>query len=259
MVDAKTIESRDVDSRPDSALFRIDYEARLVEEAVLSFMAHHADYPHFRRELDQLYGIEDMEHRDAGFRTFHSSWFLQLGLGRAVETALGERPIIARSTRCCLVATAPRRRDECAELFVKSSRRRHADGHSVGLSLLPTSFRDSERLLAFLRHEFLHIADMLDPAFQYEPSSVEPDTMHPSLFQERYRALWDTTIDGRLAHEGVREAACRSRRLLEFGQTFQMLGTQTEAAFERLFDHQGHTHPQLRAYALAPETMAQDD
>lgn len=257
-MDANNVEVEGVWTSRDDASFRIDYEAGLVEEVVLLSMGHHADRVSFRRERDRLYDIQDMEERENLFRTFHSSWFLQIGLGRPVEIALDERPIIAQSTRCCLVVNARRRRDECAELFVKSSGLQSIDRRSVGLSLLPTTFLDSERFLSLLRHEFLHIADMLDPVFEYEPSTLDTDTMHPGLFQERYRALWDATIDGRLVHEGLIASSCRARRLIDFARTFPMLETRTETVFERLFDHEGHTHPQLHAYALVPESMAQD-
>ena len=255
MLDAKNIELEGARTPRDSAPFRIEYEAGLVEESVLLSMAHHADRVRFRRELDRLYDIQDTEERDSHFRAFHASWFVQLRLGRPVESALDERPIIARSARCCLVVPARRRRDECAELFVKSSGSQAVDRYSMGLRLQPASFLDSERFLSLLRHEFLHIADMLDPAFEYESSPVEGDTMHPSLFQERYRALWDTTIDGRLVHERLIPSSCRARRLLDFARTFPMLGARTEAVFTHFFDNNWHTHPQLLTYALAPEEM----
>lgn len=260
MPDAKNIE-RNVASTPGSSTpFRIDYDARLVEAAVLLTMASHADRVRFRLELDRLYDVQDVEERDSRFRAFHSSWFVELELGQPLEFALGERPIIARSTRCCFVIPAQRRLDECAELFAKSSDPQSADCYSVGLRLQAKSLLDSAGLLALLRHEFLHIADMLDPGFEYEPtfSPAEVETIHPSLFQERYRALWDATIDGRLSREGWVESSCRVRRLRDFAQTFPMLGTQTESAFTHFFDNGGHTHPQLLAYALAPEKMLEE-
>ncbi len=221
--------------------------------------AHHEDRVHFRRELNRLYEIQDMEERDSQFRSLHSSWFARLKLGRPVEIALDERPIIARSTRCCLVAIAPRQRDECAELFVKEPDSHSISGHSVGLCLRPTTFLDPAYLLSLLRHEFLHIADMLDPSFEYEPTSpVGDDSMHPALIQERYRVLWDTTIDGRLVQEEMIAPSSRARRLKDFTQSFPMLGTRTVAVFARFFDGEGHTHPQLLAYALTPEAMVQD-
>ncbi len=257
MQELKKIDSESELTPHNPVPFRIDYETGLVEEAVLLSMAHHADHVRFRRELDRLYDIQDTEERESRFRAFHSSWFLHLGLGQPVEMALDERPIIARTTRCCFVIPARRRRDECAELFVKSSVSRSAGSHSVGLRLLPTSFLESARLLSLLRHEFLHIADMLDPAFEYEPSlpPLEDETMHQNLLQERYRALWDATIDGRLVHEGLIAPSCRARRLLDFRRTFPILGTRAEAVFTHFFDNNGHTHPQLLAYALVPENM----
>ncbi|MBI4537366.1 MAG: hypothetical protein HY712_05360 [candidate division NC10 bacterium] len=146
--------------------------------------------------------------------------------------------------------------NEGAELFVcpggegtgETTRR------SVGIRLLPQSLLDPETLLAFLRHELFHIGDMLAPAFGYEPrlprAALGP--AHEGLVQDRYRVLWDTYIDGRLAGQGRAPASIREARLREFLRTFGMLGGQAVEAFARFFSSGPLTHSALVAFATAP-------
>jgi DNA-binding LacI/PurR family transcriptional regulator len=44
----------------------------------------------------------------------------------------------------------------------------------------------------------LHIADMVDPAFGYQPAVPEVDggPTYARLLQDRYRALWDVSVAG---------------------------------------------------------------
>src|SRR3972149_1455883 len=114
----------------------------------------------------------------------------------------------------------------------------------VGIRLDPHRLLDEEGLLAFLRHELFHIADMLDAAFGYEPRLPRGETgpTHERLLQDRYRVLWDIYIDGRLVHRNWAPSSVRDRRLEEFIRTFPMLADRVEEAFSRFFDSTPLTH-----------------
>jgi hypothetical protein len=230
--------------------FAIEYDPRLVEEATLLAVAGHQGESAFRRERDQLYEIADPEAREAAFRAFHAAWFERLGLDRPIGSALGERRPIMRAAERCLVAYAASAREEGAELFVAERRR------SVLIRLAPATLLAPERLLEFLRHEFLHVADMLDPRFGYEPwlPSSDAGPAHRELLKERYRVLWDAYIDGRLARLGRATAGVRAERLGEFRRAFPTLGERAEALFERFFGAGSLRHAELVAFAVNPES-----
>lgn len=241
------------------AHYRIEYESALVEEAVLLAVKDRPEERSLRRVRDPIYEIADEERRNIRFDELHRAWFERLGLQRPIQQALAERPILAAATRRCFVAKVPRRKDETAELFVRPE-----DGHveeierrSIGIMLRPQSFVRGDRLLNLLRHEFLHIVDMLNPAFEYSAvfSRDEDATIPETAILERYRALWDASVDGRLAREGMVSLSRRDQRLADFARVFGMLGAQTEEAFSLLFDRSGHTHPQLVKFARAPREM----
>jgi hypothetical protein len=99
-----------------------------------------------------------------------------------------------------------------------------------------------------------HIVDMLDPNFAYEPALPESagGPTYDRLLTDRYRALWDTTIDGRLLRRGWAPAAVRERRLRDFARAFPMLGARTTEEFAHFFDTDSHTHSELVAFACNP-------
>jgi hypothetical protein len=144
---------------------------------------------------------------------------------------------------------------EGAELFVAPGNgSREGARRTLVLRVRPETFTCPDRLRALLRHELLHIADMLDPAFGYEPRWAEPARAPlDHLFRERYRILWDAFIDGRLVRLGRAPGAVRGERLGEFARAFGMLGERTEEAFGRFFGATRLTHAELGAFAADPE------
>lgn len=234
----------------------LEYEAALVEEVVLRALRGHPEERAFRRERDRLYGIPDPEAREAAFRDLHAAWFERLGLGRPIAQAFHEQPSVGAATRGCRVAAARSRQEEGTELFVRppgpglSDR----DRRWVVIRLRPEALGSAEALLLFLRHELLHIADMLDPQFGYEPRlRREAAELTPErLLRDRYRVLWDATIDGRLARLGLAPPSVRAARFHDFVRTFPRLGARAEEAFSRFFDGATRAHADLVAFAANP-------
>ena len=233
----------------------LEYEPALVEEAVLHATRGHPRERGFRRERDRLYEIKDPEAREGAFREFHAAWFEGLDLGRPIAQALRELPAIGAATQGCRIASARSRQEEGAELFVRAGGADPGEPHRrwVVIRLRPETLCATDAVLHLLRHELFHIADMLDPRFGYEPhlpaSGVGP--AHERLLRDRYRALWDATIDGRLARLGRAPASVRADRLRDFVRAFPMLGEGTEERFQRFFDGPPCTHADLVAFATS--------
>lgn len=236
--------------------FSIEYEPELVEEAVLAAMRGCREAGEFRVSRDTLYLIPDAEERETRFRAFHTAWFERLGLGEVIAETVRERPSIPAKTDRCLVTLAPSHRDEGAELFVatRAAAAGSATQRTAVLRLRPESLTERDRLRTFLRHELLHLADMLDPQFGYTPGlTLEAGRLPDAVFRERYRVLWDTYVDGRLQRRGWAPPGARAERLQEFATAFPMLGERTGETFERLFEASPHTHADLVAFAAEPE------
>ncbi len=223
----------------------VECELPLVEAAVLGAVRGRPAERAFDRARARVYEIDGAEDRDAAFAAVHAAWFQRLGLDQPFGVALAERPeVVARCGRC-VVARARGARDESADLRVAG------DGPPLLFVLVTvdTVIRP-ERLLSVLRRELLHVSDMLDPDFGYAPSALAgavPGRVH--LVQERYRVLWDASVDGRLARLGRALPGTREERLFDFARAFPILGDQTEPAFERFFGGARCTHAELVAFA----------
>ena len=233
------------------------YAPDLVEEAVLlaERTAGGDAIRGFRRERNAVYDIADPERRDAAFRDVHLRWFVRMGLHRPVEEAIEERAELAGRVAQVRVLRALRRQEEGADLFDRAlpdaaGRRQPL----MALRLRASALLDAEPLRALLRHELMHVADMLDPAFGYE-RSLPPSDDGPSadnIVRDRYRVLWDVTIDGRLARAGLGHPDARAARCREFGATFSMLGDRAGDMFEEWFDRIVPTHQAVAAFAVTP-------
>jgi hypothetical protein len=228
------------------------YDPRLLEEAV--FLAERAGHnaPGLRRERDRIYETVDDE-RERRFADLYRSWFNRLELGKVIERAVQEQPAIASLPGSCFVVYAARAKEEGAELFVDSegageSRR------TLRILVRPASLLNGESLLTFLRHELLHIADMLDPHFAYEPDlpASESGPTYDALLRSRYKVLWDTAINGRMVNRGWLPPSARGEQLAEFTVTFPMLEQATEPIFDAFFSIERHSHRQFVAFAQDP-------
>jgi hypothetical protein len=229
---------------------RIDFHPRLVERAVWAALRGRGEIAAFHRERDPAYALPDPDERDAAFTRLNSDWFLRLAIDAPVRQAIGEQAAALSAVLRILIAPVDRDAEQGAELYVAS-----AEERSVVVSVRPEVLADSYRVLEFLRRELLHIADMLDPAFDYEPA-LPPQAAGPTLdrlLQDRYRVLWDCSVDGRLAQRGWSALDARERRRREFAAAFGFLGDKAEDAFARVFDGPRPRHPEFVAMATDAE------
>lgn len=240
----------------------LEYAPELLEAALLHALREHVEGPTFYQERAALYDIADPARREAAFQRLHVTWFTRLALGQVIEQALRERSLLLHQVQGCKVLGARSSRDEEAELFVAAAPcppPAHAPAANVRrwivLRLLPQRFAAPGPLLAFLHHELLHIADMLDPAFGYAPTLPPADggPANDRLLRDRYRVLWDTSIDGRLWRLGWAPTHVRERRWHDFARMFPMLTEHLAEAFSHFFDGAAVTHADLVRFAWMPE------
>jgi hypothetical protein len=177
-----------------------------------------------------------------------------LDLGRPVTQALADEERIGRAVGTALLRRARRGLEEGVELLVKAGDR---NGRVLRILLQPGSFLAPELLLAYLRMEFLHVTDMLDPRFGYVPSLPESAAETPTkLILDRYSVLWNASVAGRLERRGHSAPGARARSWNEFQRAFPMLGEQATAdAFARFYAGECPTHLELMAFARNPREV----
>jgi hypothetical protein len=182
--------------------------------------------------------------RDAEFKRVNLAWFLKLGLHAALEEILLESPLRGQVAETVIVESEG---EEMADLFHDGDRLR------VVLKMKPESLLDASRLRGLLNHELTHLADMLDPEFRYDRAPLATIPIEDAILRERYRVLWDISIDSRLIEGGRPTIATKALRQKEFLTLYQKFGEQEcEAVFEHLWSRERTTHPALREFAKDP-------
>ena len=235
------------------------YDPRLIEEAVFLALRDRPETREFQKQRERVYEVADPQERERVFGELNRSWFVQLGLGNIVEQALHEQSQIASSVASCFVGCVAQTKEEGAELFVAPDEELEGTTRRiVSILLRPESLLQPESLLTFLRHELFHVADMLDPRFAYEPTlpKAEGGPTYDTLITNRYRAVWDVTINGRMVRRGWISECVRDEQFAEFVRAFPMLERQSAERFSRFFDGEHHPHPELAAFAFDPRAVA---
>ena len=129
---------------------------------------------------------------------------------------------------------------------------------TLRLLIRPDSLFNADPLRAFLRHELFHIADMLDPAFAYQPTLPKADggPTYDTLITNRYRVLWDITVAGRMLRRGWLDVSTRNQQFREFVRCFAMVKDNLEKLFAGFFDAEQPRHAELASFAFDPRHAA---
>ena len=228
---------------------KIVYEPALAEEAVFledrrrSEAGNDVGEREYREGLESIYRLQDPRQREARFREHALAAFTTLGLDRPVREALEGFPGMEERVSRVLVMRVAHPREEAADLSTGPT-----EGlPQAGVRLTVGRFSEPDLLRRLLCHEFLHLEDLLDPAF----GAVSGDRFGGSparrrLREDRYREAWAVSVDARLSGEAlyaVPEHWGRFRRL--FGALPE---GEARALFETLLQRRP-SHEELKSLA----------
>jgi hypothetical protein len=224
------------------------FEPRLMEDAVGASLARQPMLAaRYRADVEVLYDDVPLDEREPAFARLHATWFESLELDRPLRAIFKEFPVIVAAALEVVVAQADRRRDEGAVLAPRTMR--------LGLRLTPARFTNSDALSCLMRHELTHVGDMLDPEFGYPDRPPNGATAGENLIRDRYRLLWDLSVDGRLARAKKKSIADAAMRRRELDALYFSLSEATRLAiFDRLWGATGLTHDRL--WAMASDVRA---
>ncbi len=230
----------------------LDVDADLVEKAVLA-AATRGGFSGFHREREAAYRIADPEARDRAFAEVHQRWFQALALDGTLRALLAEQPALGRGVARTVVAAASLPEQEGADLYVVGGSGPLAERRRVVVRLRPETLLEASTLVPLIRRELLFVADMLDPSFGYEPRlpPCPSGATEDRLLMDRYSALWDASVTGRLVRAGSLPPAARERALARYLRAFPMLADDA-GPFERLFTGDRPSHGELVRLALDP-------
>lgn len=207
----------------------------------------------FHRERERLYAILDPDERNTAFFRLHLEWFREWGLEEVLTALVKEFPLLSEKLSVLAVRKTRGKNDQGAELYVNEARQR-----SAIVALPPESFERDGTLRNYLRHEFTHLSDMLNPDFAYLPTLDLPglNAAQQRLARERYRLLWDITIDGRLSGAGLIPMATREQHQHAFslGYSFWPEGRQADT-FDALWRNAEPRHGDFLALIADPRGL----
>ncbi len=186
----------------------------------------HALAQAFHAERDALYDVGGpAAERDTAFQRLASRYFQTLGFAALFAQRFAECPFLADRIQAAVVRRVWSRKEERVELYASDASGRPAmQGLSMTLLLGLQAERclETPQLTSFLRHELLHVSDMLDPAFAYDP--------HPALggacdaeddvTRERFALLWNLVVDGRMRRQGWPAPVEDTARRRDFERAF---------------------------------------
>ncbi|MBE7463086.1 MAG: hypothetical protein HS116_06260 [Planctomycetes bacterium] len=186
---------------------RFEFEPAFVEEAVFIAMRSASttasDSAAYNRERESVYALQDAEARDRAFTSLHTRWFARQGLEKPLKALLAERRGLETRLNRFLVCLAYRSQEEGVELFGAASE--PTPVFRAALRLKVETLLNTSVLERLVRHELMHLADMLNPVFRFDPHPRFPGATaaQQGLVHDRFSSLWDLRIDAALFHEGV--------------------------------------------------------
>lgn len=241
----------------------IQYDPLLTEAVTLQEIARQQELgdPALFREYhvaaDPLYHRRP-EAREAAFQRLHSEFFTRLGFAEILQAELREFPAIETQALEVVVALAAGSHEEGSDLSLAEANDRSHPAKRVGIRLQANRFLDPGALRRYLRHEFLHVVDLLDPDFGYEGEIrlAVGSPAEENIVRNRYRLLWCLSIDARLAFAGKEPLADRDSRRQEFDAQYRKFApTVREAIFEELWQPQPLSHRTLLQMATGSEAL----
>lgn len=204
----------------------------------------------FHKDRERVYRVAGSEERESAFQQLHLRWFKDFGLENALRGPSAGLDRFASLFVSLTYRKARNRQDEGAELYGNATGERQAV-----IALRGERFEDDAALAIFLRHEIQHLCDMLDPAFGYVPDLPVPGATATQrrLATERYRILWDTTIDARLARGGHPTATPREKHAAFIDRAYSFWPPDRRAELcERLWNMHDVSHAILAELAIDP-------
>lgn len=231
-----------------SSCARMEFDPAFVEEAVFLILKWEEKAGNdglvktFHDGKNQIYETVFGETREEGFRTFYKVWFSKLGLGVIFERIVGEFPLLAGSEILVFVKRVFRQKDEGSELYVEDC----AKTVLIGLQVI--RILDRPFLEGMLRHELVHISDMLDPEFEYSPGPVLGGACgtENDLIRDRFSVLWNLYVSSRIQRKGFQSLVSPGRQRRDFDKTFSFWSEKKRnQVFEDLLNRDRWTQPEL--------------
>ncbi|MBI3603351.1 MAG: hypothetical protein HY205_02755 [Nitrospirae bacterium] len=238
----------------------IRFQPALLQEVIDSFVEkteREGDptyYKEFHELADPIYERFTLDDREAEFKKLYQYFFGTWGFSDIIRDAFEEFPSLKERVGIVLIKGVLKEDQEGVDILRKwgsveqdLAKQFEDQGlKGVGIKLIPRRFYDPA-LTRYCRHELMHISDMLDPVFNYDPDTkVGQNPGEETLILHRYRVLWCQNIDSRLIRIGKESMLSREDRFKEFRSWYRKIPpAQLKSVFEGLWQSEMLTHAEL--------------
>lgn len=245
--------------------YKIEYDPKLTEEIVsqelkrLEMEGEMRIPDEFRRMCDPIYDKYPLSDRDdigfeEAFRDVYRRFFKILGYEDIILSALIEYPVIDEHVGEIVIRAVYAEEKEEANLAKrKIEDKERGELAVVNLQITSVHFSDREELKRFLRHELMHVTDMLDPLFCYDSNPLGVTPSEECIIKNHYSLIWDMHIDARLVRSERLISEAKDKRRSEFDLMYRSLPEDERISiFEGLWQAGKLTHPEILACAKDP-------
>jgi hypothetical protein len=238
----------------------IRFQPALLQEVIDSFVEkteREGDptyYKEFHQYADPIYERFSLDDREAEFKKLYQYLFGIWGFSDIIRDAFEEFSALKARVGIVLIKGVLKEDQEGVDILRKWGSVEHDLAkqfeekglRGVGIKLIPRRFYDPA-LTRYCRHELMHIADMLDSEFGYDPDTkVGQNPGEETLILQRYRVLWCLNIDSRLQAAGKESMLSKEDRFKEFRSWYRKIPpTQLKSVFEGLWQTEAMTHSEL--------------
>ena len=229
----------------DIKTLEIMYDQQLVDDIVYKGLARQERagdlelYKQYHERRDAIYLLEQ-EKRAKEFKELDNEFFSKLGYDVYVREIFDEYPDIEEVIEEIHVRRATTRQNEGSNVV--------DEGRKVIIRLYPELFIEGTEMRRVLRHELMHVSDMMDKNFDYKVNEeFSPSPMEERIMRDRYRLFWDISVDGRLVNKGLETTATREERKKEFDSFYSKIPEETrDLIFSKMWDAEVHlTHDKM--------------
>ncbi len=197
----------------ETKTLEILYDQQLVDDIVYKGLAEKEKggdltlYNEYHEKRDAIYELEQ-ELRPKKFKELDSDFFNRLGYDGFLNEILDEFPNLKGKVEEVHVRRATTRQNEGSNVVDR--------GRKVLIRLYPELFIEGKAILKGIRHELMHVSDMMDESFGYKVEEFNCSPMEERMINDRYRLFWDISVDGRLVKDGRETISDKDERRREF-------------------------------------------
>ncbi len=238
----------------------IRFQPSLLQEVIDSFVEkteREGDptyYKEFHELADPIYEKFSLDDREPQFKKLYQYFFGIWGFSDIIRSAFDEFPDLKKRIGIVLVRGVLKEDQEGVDILRKwgsveqdlATRFEEQGLKGIGIKLIPRRFYDPA-LSRYCRHELIHISDILDDNFNYDPDiRVGQNPGEETLITQRYRVLWCLNIDSRLERMGKEPMLGKQDRFKEFRSWYRKIPqTQIKSVFEGLWQTELFSHAEL--------------